>query len=133
MATPQPPATPGAILSAEKALGISFPDSLTSLLKQCNGVLNEHKSSLIWSAEAIANTNLEFRRNGDFAALYMAFDSLLFFGDVGNGDQYAFPVQAGQVRRPDIFVWDHETDSRSWFAPRLESFFEAVCRANGAP
>jgi hypothetical protein len=26
--------------------------------------------------------------------------------------------------RQDIFVWDHETDSRTWVAPRLEEYLE---------
>ena len=44
--------------------------------------------------------------------------------DAGNGDQFAFVVLDGEVRRDDIFVWNHEDDSRSWVAPRLEAFYE---------
>lgn len=54
----------------------------------------------------------------------MPFDSLLFFGDAGNGDQFAYAVCDGEIRRPDIFVWDHETDSRSRIARSLESYLE---------
>lgn len=38
----------------------------------------------------------------------MPFDSLLFFGDNGGGDQFALVVAP---ERDDIFVWGHETDA----------------------
>ncbi|MFC8033052.1 hypothetical protein ACFUVU_09590 [Streptomyces griseoincarnatus] len=41
----------------------------------------------------------------------MPFDSLLFFGDNGGGDQFALVVAQ---ERDDVFVWDHETGSRMW-------------------
>jgi hypothetical protein len=49
----------------------------------------------------------------------MPFDPLLFFADAGNGDQFAFVLRD---RRKDVFVWDHETDSRKWVAPDLGSY-----------
>jgi hypothetical protein len=55
----------------------------------------------------------------------MPFDHLLFFGDAGNGDQFAFSIQAdGAIHRPDVFAWNHEDDSRVWVAPTLKVFFE---------
>lgn len=55
----------------------------------------------------------------------MPFEHLLFFGDAGNGDQFAFPIHAdGTINRPDIFLWNHEMDSRSWIAPSLKLYFE---------
>ena len=54
----------------------------------------------------------------------MPFDPLLFFGDAGNGDQFAYAIHEAQVRRNDIFAWDHETDSRTWVAPSLERYLE---------
>ena len=128
----QAPATSSEIEAAESALGVPLPASLRSLLVQSNGILDEHESHLVWPAKTIAERNLSFRHNGEFSALYMPFDCLLFFGDAGNGDQFAFPIQGGEIRRPDIFIWDHETDSRSWFAGRLESFFETVKMSEGS-
>lgn len=55
----------------------------------------------------------------DLAELYLPFDGLLFFGDNGGGDQFAFVLRDN---RRDIFVWDHETDSRYWVAGHLESY-----------
>jgi hypothetical protein len=56
--------------------------------------------------------------------LIHAFEGLLFFADAGNGDQFAFAVAGGQVRRSDIFVWNHEDDSRTWLAKDLREYLE---------
>nr|WP_329202312.1 MULTISPECIES: SMI1/KNR4 family protein [unclassified Streptomyces] len=60
--------------------------------------------------------------------LYMPFDALLFFGDNGGGDQFAF-VQT--PRRPDVFVWEHETDSRRWVAGDLRDYLGRSLAAGG--
>lgn len=54
-----------------------------------------------------------FRQSVDFRELYMPFDCLLFIADAGNGDQFAYSIVGGAIRRDDIFAWDHENDSRS--------------------
>jgi len=55
----------------------------------------------------------------------MTFEACFFFADAGNGDQFFFPIQAdGRINRPDVFVWDHESDSREWVANRLRHFVE---------
>jgi SMI1-KNR4 cell-wall len=51
----------------------------------------------------------------------MPFDPLLFFADAGNGDQFAF---LWKPRRDEIFVWDHESDSRSWVAGSLHQYLQ---------
>jgi hypothetical protein len=51
----------------------------------------------------------------------MPFDSLLFFADTGTGDQFAYPITPTGIR-DDIYVWDHEDDSRRWYAARLEQY-----------
>jgi hypothetical protein len=48
--------------------------------------------------------------------------TLLFFGASGNGDLFAYRILAGEVRDDDIFVWDHETDSRTQVSWGLERF-----------
>jgi hypothetical protein len=53
----------------------------------------------------------------------MPFDSLLFFADAGNGDQFAFPITGARVR-DDVFVWDHESDSRRWYAGSLGQYID---------
>lgn len=118
------PATFSEITIAGESLGASFPDSLRAALRESNGIDGEYGLGLLWPVSRIVSDNQSFRRNPDFHDLYMPFDCLLFFADAGNGDQFAFVVLDGEVRRADIFVWNHEDDSRSWIAPRLETFYE---------
>jgi hypothetical protein len=96
-------------------LGQAVPDELRELLRQTNGVCAEHGSGLVWSVEEIIKVNTEFRQRGDFAELYMSFDQLMFMGDNGGGDQFAY-VRVPAGRPDDVFVWDHETDERKWVA-----------------
>lgn len=106
---------------AEQALGTPLPSVLTHLLAESNGVWGEYDLGLVWPLERIVSDNLLFRSSPRFRDLYMPFDPLLFFADAGNGDQFAF-VRAPQ--RDDIFVWDHETDSRTWVAGNLDQYLQ---------
>ena len=118
------PATFTEILAVEESLGVTLPDELKNLLKETNGVSDKYGSGLVWSAERIQQDNIEFRTTEDFKDLYMPFESLLFFADAGNGDQFAFTVLNGEIRRNDIFVWNHENDSRTWAASNLKQYLE---------
>src|SRR5262245_42598552 len=100
---------------AELSLGLKLPDELRSILRETNGVEGQYGLGLLWPLERIVEDNLKFRSLEDFRHIYMPFDHLLFFADAGNGDQFAFPIDAdGAIHRPDVFAWDHETDSRTW-------------------
>ena len=118
------PASPDQLVGAENALGVQLPKELSSLLRETDGVKDEYGLDLIWPIRRIRDDNLMFRTYEDFVELYMPFDHLLFFSDAGNGDQFAFVITGGAVRRPDIFVWNHENDSRKWVAPALKIFLE---------
>lgn len=109
----------------ERSLGLALPDSLRELLTQSNGIEGQYGLGLVWPVERIERDNLQIRSSSDFAERYMSFDCPLFFGDAGNGDRFAFPIQAGEVRRHDVFMWNHEDDSRTWVASSLDSFREA--------
>ncbi len=101
-----------------------LPDDLRNLLRETNGVRTWH-SRILRSAEEILEENLRSRNNDVLAEIYMPFDSLLFFADAGNGDQFAYAIKrAGAIRRTDRFVWDHEDDSRRCIAPSLATFIE---------
>ena len=82
----------------------------------------------VWSLDEIVERNLRFWSDSTFAQLYMSFDALLFFGDNGGGDQFAF-VQ--RPYRPDVFVWEHESDSRRWVANNLRDYLGRSLRAAG--
>jgi hypothetical protein len=107
----------------EATLNVTLPDDLRSLLAQSDGVEGIYGLGLVWPSDRIVEDNKKFRTFPAFRDLYMPFDPLLFFGDAGNGDQFAYTICGGRVR-PDIFVWNHEDDSRSWKAPSLERYFE---------
>jgi hypothetical protein len=121
-----PPAAQAALAAAERELGLAMPAELRALLAETDGVADRYGAQVVWPASLISRQNQEFRSRPEFRALYMPFDALLFFGERGNGDQYFYRVLAGAVRDPDVFRWDHETDSRVWYAPSLAPFLEAT-------
>jgi hypothetical protein len=101
----------------EHRLRISLPAELRGLLLESDGMDGEYGLGSIWDSDRLVSDNLSFRNNSDFVDLYMPFDCLLFFADAGNGDQFAFTIRNNQIQSSDIFVWNHENDSRTWVAP----------------
>lgn len=114
------PASDKALRDAEEALGQPIPPHLASLLSETDGVTGDYGLGLVWDLSRIVRENLVFRQSADFARLYMPFDPLLFFGDAGNGDQFA--LLSPPVDRDDVFAWDHETDTRQWVASNVEMY-----------
>jgi SUKH superfamily protein len=106
------------------ALGVDLPEDLMSFLRESDGATGPYGVGLVWTSNRIETDNLAFRRNPEFRELYMPFDHLLFFADAGNGDQFAFAIAGGIVRMPDVYVWNHENDSRVWVAPSLEKYLD---------
>lgn len=127
------PADPSTLEEAERTLGLALPIELRQLLAQCNGVSDRYGAAVVWSAAELAPRNAEFRENPAFRELYMPFDTLFFFGEAGNGDQFFYRILAGDVREFAVYLWDHETDSRQWHASRLEAFLADVLRAAVEP
>ena len=115
----KPPAHEAAIVECEQSLGHSLGGDLRSLLRETNGVSGQYELGLVWAVERIGADNVMFRSSPELAAVYMPFEPLLFFADAGNGDQFAQVMRGGQQ---DVFVWDHETDSRTWVAPRITEY-----------
>ncbi|MEV6109751.1 hypothetical protein AB0M28_34335 [Streptomyces sp. NPDC051940] len=58
----------------------------------------------------------------------MPFEPLMFFGDNGGGDQFAF---VRTPERDEVFVWDHETDGRYLAEYSLEQYLERALREKG--
>lgn len=112
-----------AVSQAERRLGHPLPTDLRDLLGESNGVFGAYGLGLVWPISRIVEDNLAFRTNADFRELYMPFDSLLFFGDAGNGDQFAFRL-VSVLWDKDIYAWNHEDDSRTWVAPDLAQYLE---------
>ncbi|MCL3995457.1 SMI1/KNR4 family protein [Streptomyces lavenduligriseus] len=116
---------PSDLVAAETRLRRSLPAELRQLLLESNGVIGHCLVDTVWSLDQIVEKNLLFWSDETFAQLYMPFDALLFFGDNGGGDQFAF-VQ--KPERPDIFVWEHESDSRRWAANNLRDYLSRALR-----
>jgi SUKH superfamily protein len=95
---------------------------------ETNGMVGVYGTDVVWSLDRIVEQNLLFWSPDTFPDLYMPFDPLLFFGDNGGGDQFAFVLMP---ERPDIFVWDHEDDSRLWAARELEDYLHRSLAGNG--
>lgn len=110
--------------AVESTLGQPLPPQLAGLLRECNGVRGRYGLDVVWSAERIAKDNADFRSAQDFTELYMPFEPLMFFGDNGGGDQFAF-VRTPQ--RDEVFVWDHETDSHTWSPTAWTSTSNGPC------
>ncbi|MCQ8770605.1 SMI1/KNR4 family protein [Streptomyces telluris] len=123
-----PAASRSAVDAIEGILRQNVPGDLEGLLLEVNGVMDKFGTDLVWSAERIVDDNSAFRVNPSFAELYASFDSLLFFGDNGGGDQFAF------FRNPDrseVVVWDHETDERRVVAETLEQYVVRCLESGG--
>ncbi|MGW3208395.1 SMI1/KNR4 family protein [Streptomyces sp. NPDC001135] len=117
----QPPASEQSLARCATVLGHSLPADLAALLRESNGIEGEYGDGLIWSAARIASESQTLRADAELATLYMPFDPLLFFADAGNGDLFAL---LPRINRPDVFVWNHENDSRTWVAPSLAKYLE---------
>jgi hypothetical protein len=122
------PADPSLLDRIESELGQSLPSDLRSFLLESDGVTDEYGTEVVWSAQRILDDNMHFRGDEQFRSLYMPFDSLMFFGDNGGGDQFAF-VRVPE--RNEVFVWDHETDSRNLVSPALESYLRSALGSDG--
>ncbi|MCT4356286.1 SMI1/KNR4 family protein [Streptomyces sp. Je 1-79] len=117
-----------ALAEAERRLGRGLPAQLTALLMETDGIVGGYGKDVVWSLDRIVEQNLLFWAPDTFPGLYMPFDPLLFFGDNGGGDQFAFVLTP---ERPDIFVWDHEDDSRLWAANELEDYLHRSLAGDG--
>jgi hypothetical protein len=102
---------------AEVVLGHPLPAALKEFWRVVDGARDKYGAGIVGSVGEVVDRNLEFRSSADFRGLCMSFDPLLLFGESGGGDLFAFVVKP---ERPDIFVWDHESDSRRWVANNLE-------------
>ncbi|MGW4533085.1 SMI1/KNR4 family protein [Nocardia sp. NPDC004340] len=124
------PASDGDIDEIEGRLGQPIPVELRDLLRHTNGVQDEWGSGLVWPVEEIIEQNTVFRNEPDFAELYETFDQLVFFGDNGGGDQFAY-VGESPGQAAGVYVWDHETDERTRVASSLTDYLQRRAAADG--
>jgi hypothetical protein len=117
------PATQDELSRVATVLGVALPAELAAFLGESDGLRSRTGAALVWSVAEIVEQNHGFRTNPAFPLLYMPFDTLLFFGATGNGDQRAYRVLGGRVLPTSrIYRWDHENDDRQWIASDLEDY-----------
>ncbi|PEY99681.1 SMI1/KNR4 family protein [Bacillus sp. AFS018417] len=109
----------------ESIFKIKLPTELKTFLNETDGVYGEYGCPLIWSSNQIQQENINIRSHKELNDFCMTFESLFFFSDAGNGDLFAYAVtKNGTIEKGDIYVWNHENDSRTWVAPSLQKFIE---------
>ncbi|MFD5738949.1 SMI1/KNR4 family protein [Streptomyces massasporeus] len=124
----RPPADRAALHRVEETLGHPLPPDLSALLRQTDGIEGPYGESIVWPTEQILKDNRTFRTDPEIRSLYRPFDSLLFIGDNGGGDQFALLWTS---ERADVHVWDHETDERSPVAPDLAGYVRRSLGSEG--
>lgn len=110
-----PPATETQIYKVSSTLKMEIPDELESLLKEVNS-----DGTTFLSTEQIIRDNLFLRELEDF----MPLDVFLFFAENGCGDYFGYSIRKNSEIDNNIFMWDHESDSRKWVAQGLDQFIK---------
>lgn len=118
------PGTNIEIAHIKEELNVQLPEKLQEVYNETNGIFDKYECPLIWSIEQMIKDNLFFRNFDDYKDIYMPFDHLLFFSDAGNGDLFGYRILNGSIRDEEIFVWNHEDDSRTWISSSLENFLK---------
>lgn len=116
------PATKAEVTLFRDELNVELPGKLLELVHETNGIFDRYECPLIWSTKQIVEDNLFFRNFDDYKDIYMPFDHLLFFSDAGNGDLFGYRILNGRIQDDEIYVWNHENDSRTWISTSLENF-----------
>ena len=124
------PADPDTLSDAEERLGLVFPEDLRSLLFESDGINGAGRGEPVWPVERIAEENLLLRNAGSTPALPEgADDDLLFFGDAGQGQLFAYELDAGgEVSESDVFVWQPGLGEAVWIASDLQSLLDDWAR-----
>lgn len=119
------PINEDAMSHIEKQLNVEFPAELKSLLFETDGIVERHDYAewfLLWSSDVILRENLQIRSSEVLREFCQPFDNLLFFADSGCGDFFGFLIEDGVISTTDIYVWNHEDDSRPKVASSLKEF-----------
>jgi len=116
------PATEREILSIKKELNIDLPVKLADLYHQTNGIYGNYGISFVWSIEQMVKENLFFWTLHEHKDTMKSLVTFLFFSDAGNGDLFGYLIVNGEIQTEDIYVWNHEDDSRRVIASSLEEF-----------
>lgn len=108
----------------QETIGLELHPELRSFLESTNGVKDRHGCDLIWPIERMTRENARVRCDHRLRKQYMPLDCFFFFADAGNGDMFGHAVVENAIRCSDVFVWNHEDDSRQVVACGLRNFIE---------
>lgn len=117
------PAFENEIDKVEELFNVKLPEELRQIMLETNGVKGSYDLGMVWSLDLIINENMRYR-DDFFKEYYMPFDNLIFFAESGIGDLFGFPVVRDGFCKDDVFVWNHENDSRKWIAPSVSKYIE---------
>jgi hypothetical protein len=123
-----PPPRQEAVREAEQKLGCHFASSLRSCYQQTDAVTDEWGYAYILPVADLVQQNQQLRTQ--YRDLYMSFDDLIAFGQLGNGDLFFQPL--APPGNDNVFVWDHEDDSRRWYATDVADAIRRFARAKAA-
>jgi hypothetical protein len=98
------------------------PSELVDLLRRTDGIRGDCGSPVVWSCVQIVGENRSMRSHPDYPALYWSFDQFLFVGADVDSDHFGYRVLPAYEGPDDIYRWDHENDSRMWFANSLSDY-----------
>lgn len=112
-----PPASDSEIIHLENSFN-EIPDDLIKLLKELNG-----DGCTFLSVNEIIETNQRLRKIVD----YMPLDCLLFFAGNGCGDYFGYQIRKSGLCSYNIFLWDHESDNRTFAAGSMDHFISRYC------
>jgi cell wall assembly regulator SMI1 len=113
------PAPKALILDSESKLGRTLPADLVALLSESNGFTTARGDSVIEPIDYIISDTLDLWSYED---LYIAPKTMVAFGGPGDGDRYFFPILPNGEYKDEVYLWDHETDSRKWISQSLADF-----------
>jgi len=118
------PATTTDLLLIKTELNVDPPNKLTDLYSETNGVYGNYGISFIWSTKQMVKENMYFWNVQEHRCSTKPLNNFLFFSDAGNGDLFGYSIKNGSIQTEDIYVLDHEDDSRRVVASSLEQFIK---------
>ncbi|WP_298830146.1 SMI1/KNR4 family protein [uncultured Planococcus sp.] len=103
---------------------MDLPKELEDLLSETDGVYDEFICLFIWSINKLSKKT-SILEDGKILKIFICLLIIsFFFSNAGNGDLFGYAVLNGHIQSEDIYVWNHEDDSRTWIASSLKEYIK---------